>query len=395
MLIYAEVDKNRGRILKVLIVGAGFAGAVYARVGAEAGHDIHVIDRNAFVGGSAHDRVIDGLHVHDCGPHLFHTSNMRVVSWLSRFTKWRPYTHRSKSLLPDGTLIPFPLNQDSLDILKDCGYDVAAACDAVTATRCTDARQWLRSLISDQLIDILFERYVQKMWAQPLSQLPARLIRRVDIRNDRDDRYFAYSNFQALPDDGYAALFSRMLDHEAISLSLGYEFRHTMREEYDYILNSMPIDQFYDQLFGALPYRSVRFHVERHETDCSAGCSTVNFTDRSRYTRQSHWANITGNSGPPFISTVEEPCEPNENGGRRYYPRRTVGGAEDRLLKRYNELAAQDAGRLRFIGRCGTFRYLNMDQVVSQSLQGAQRLFCTVEPRRVQPVSVPLLWRQA
>ena len=45
--------------MRVLIVGAGFAGAVYARILAEHGHEIQVVDAREHIGGNAFDFVDD------------------------------------------------------------------------------------------------------------------------------------------------------------------------------------------------------------------------------------------------------------------------------------------------------------------------------------------------
>jgi UDP-galactopyranose mutase len=65
---------------KILVVGAGFAGATYARELAEAGHHVEVVDKRRHVAGNAYDEVLnDGIRVHRYGPNLFHTSSARVV----------------------------------------------------------------------------------------------------------------------------------------------------------------------------------------------------------------------------------------------------------------------------------------------------------------------------
>ncbi len=102
--------------MKVLIVGAGFAGAVHARLLAEQGIEVHVIDKRDHVGGNCFDFVGEtGVRVHRYGPHLFHTSNMKVVEWLSRFTQWSDYQHRVKAKLPDGKLVPLPVNIETVN----------------------------------------------------------------------------------------------------------------------------------------------------------------------------------------------------------------------------------------------------------------------------------------
>src|SRR5271157_3306525 len=102
--------------MRILVVGAGFAGAVYARTVAEAGHDVTVIDKRCHVGGNAYDFVDpNGVRVHLYGPHLFHTRSHRVIDWLKHFGSFSPYEHRVRALLPSGRLAPLPINLDTVN----------------------------------------------------------------------------------------------------------------------------------------------------------------------------------------------------------------------------------------------------------------------------------------
>ncbi len=65
--------------------------------------------------------------------------------------------------------------------------------------------------------------------------------------------------------------------------------------------------------------------------------------------------------------TREEPCDYRDNHLERYYPVKTADGRYTDLYKRYAGLAAEKPN-LAFIGRCGTYQYLDMDQVINQSL---------------------------
>ena len=102
----------------VLVVGAGFAGAVCARRMAEE-HDLRVlvIDRRPHVGGNAHDAPDEhGVLIHTYGPHIFHTNAAKVTDFLSRFTEWRPYEHRVWAEV-DGQIIPLPINRTTVERL--------------------------------------------------------------------------------------------------------------------------------------------------------------------------------------------------------------------------------------------------------------------------------------
>ena len=103
----------------VLVVGAGYAGAVCARALAEKGKSVYVLERRGHIGGNAYDYYDEaGVLVHQYGPHIFHTNNKEVYDWLSRFTDWRDYQHRVIANIPDGEgrmTYPVPFNLTSLE----------------------------------------------------------------------------------------------------------------------------------------------------------------------------------------------------------------------------------------------------------------------------------------
>jgi len=155
----------------VLVVGAGFAGAVYARTLAEAGFAVHIIDRRDHIGGNAADFVdANGVRVHRYGPHLFHTNATHVFDWLQRFGAFVPYHHRVRAKLPDGRLVPLPVNLDTINAVFDARLQTEADAAAFLQARSVpiadprNAAEHLRSRIGDVLTDLFFRPYTRKMW---------------------------------------------------------------------------------------------------------------------------------------------------------------------------------------------------------------------------------------
>lgn len=359
------------------MVGAGFAGAVAARELAQAGHVVSVIDKRRHLGGNAYDHVdARGVRVHAYGPHLFHTSNLDVVDWLSAFTAWEPYKHRVCARLPDGAHAPLPINRRTLEIVFRESVPDSAAAEALLA-RCAradaeprDAQAWLVSRIGPELTELFFARYTRKMWGLPLADMDASVVKRIPIRFDDEDRYFPNDAFQALPRGGYAALFEKIFDHPRIDVRLGVAFERGMLRDVDHAFLSSPIDEYFDYALGRLPYRSIRFHHHAvARAAAQAPAATVNYTDETPYTRETFWHLLPGHDfagGDHVTRTVEEPCADHENGYERYYPVKTADGRHQALYRAYQDLAARE-GKIVFIGRCGTYQYLDMDQVINQT----------------------------
>jgi UDP-galactopyranose mutase len=329
---------------KILIVGAGLAGVVVARELADAGRPVHVIDKRPHVAGNAYDEVnAFGIRVHRYGPHIFHTSNERVVQWLSRFTTWLPYKHKVKAALADGRLVTLPVNRETKDIVGEAN-----------------------------VVDTFFRPYTRKMWGLDIEELSPDILNRVPVRDDLNEYYFPDDPFQAMPEHGYTTMVERMLEHPLIDVSLRTPFDRAMETEYAHVFNSMPIDEYYEFVYGELPYRSIRFHTFDFPTARLYPVATVNFTHSGPFTRVTEWKNFPNHgANPAFTSlTFEEPCDYRDNDHERFYPVKDVAGTNRETYRRY---AALDAPNMTFIGRCGLYAYLDMHQAVSSSLATVRR----------------------
>lgn len=368
----------------VLIVGAGFAGATYARSLADAGYRVEVIDRRAHIAGNAYDAVSpEGVRYHAYGPHLFHTSIARVEAWMRRFGEFIPYQHRVQALLRDSeSCVPLPINRDTVNAVHSTNIandDELHAFLSRISTRIEapgNACDYLTNSIGTLLTDLFFRPYSKKMWNLDLEELSADVVKRIPMNLGTIDLYFPNDRFQVLPRDGYTVLVAKILDHPNITVTTNHSFDRAMLNDAAFCFNSMAIDEYFDGALGKLPYRSLRFH--HYTTARGEGIGTavlVNYTDDSIYTRQTHWERLPGHriiDTGQTRNTVEEPCDDTDNSMERYYPVQTSDDRHQATYRKYQALAANEPD-MRFIGRCGTYRYLNMDQVINQSLIDADR----------------------
>lgn len=362
-----------------LIVGAGFAGSVLAeRLASKLGAKVLICDKRAHIGGNAFDHYDDhGLLVHKYGPHIFHTGSLRIFKHLSQFTQWRPYEHRVLARV-DGKLLPFPINVDTVNRLYDLALspaEVAAHFRRVAEPiqHVQTSEQAVVSKIGRELYEKFFRNYTRKQWGLDPSALDASVAARVPARTDRDDRYFT-DEYQAMPVRGYTRLFENMLDHPNISIILNADYREVAREtNFRQMIYSGPVDAFFDYRFGKLPYRSVDFKFETHDVQCFQPAAVVNYPNEHQYTRITEFKYLTGQIHPKTSVVYEYP----RSDGDPYYP---VPSAENADLYRKYKLLADATENVRFVGRLGTYRYYNMDQVVGQSLA----LFDQIRGARMQ-----------
>jgi UDP-galactopyranose mutase len=356
-----------------LIVGAGFAGATCARALADAGLRCLVIDQRPYVGGNAHDRFdAHGVRVHSHGPHIFHTNAEKVFEWLSRFTAWRPYEHRVLAEV-DGQQLPMPINRTTINRLYGLDLDeagVAAFLEARREPRSTLAtsEDVVLNSVGRELCDKFFSGYTRKQWGRELNALSAGVAARIPTRCDDDDRYFT-DRFQAMPLDGYTALFERMLAHPLVNVLTdtayaSVEHRVARRGT----VYTGPIDAFFGHCFGHLPYRSLRFeHAHIAGLGQYQRVGTVNYPNEHAFTRVTEFRHLTGQPHSGTSIVREYPCAE----GDPYYPIPSDGSQA--MYQRYAALAATTP-RVHFVGRLAQYRYYNMDQAVAAALSLASRL---------------------
>lgn len=365
---------------RVLVVGAGFAGATYARVLAEAGCSVTVIDQRKHVGGNAYDETdATGTRVHRYGPHLFHTSNPRVIDWVQRFADWTPYQLRVRALVDLNKYVPLPINRHTIEAIHGVVLSTAEETEqflrsvSLSIRRIESAEDFLLANVGPQITNLLFRPYTRKMWGLDLNQLSAAVVKRIAIRYDCSDLYFPDDTFQALPSEGYHAFFQSILDHPLIEVRCSEAFDPAMRSHYDCTFTSAAIDDHFEFCFGELPYRSIRFVDETRPQSVASAWPITNFTDNGEATRETDWSMLPHHKGGGKDCTVtrEYPCDYNENGYERYYPVKTADDRFGKIYERYKALAEKD-DTLFFIGRCGTYQYLDMHQVINQSMLGAE-----------------------
>ena len=363
-----------------LVVGAGFAGAVLAeRLASQRDERVLVIDRRPHVAGNAFDHLdAAGVLVHRYGPHIFHTNSDAVFAHLSRFTAWRPYEHRVLGEV-DGMRVPIPINLDTINTLYGLSLTpdeleawFAARAEPVAEIRTSE--DVVVSRIGRELYEKFFRGYTRKQWALDPSELDRSVTARVPVRSSRDDRYFTDTH-QAMPLHGYTAMFQRMLDHPRITVRTATDYADVLgKVAFRRLVWTGPIDEFFGHRHGRLPYRSLRFCHETLAQERFQPVGTVNFPQTEEYTRVSEYKHLTGQRHPQTSITYEYPTAE----GDPYYP---IPRPENQALyKRYEALADATADTW-FVGRLATYRYLNMDQVVGQSLATFARLDAAL-PRR-------------
>ncbi|HUD31597.1 MAG TPA: UDP-galactopyranose mutase [Variovorax sp.] len=360
----------------IAIAGAGFSGAVLAQELARAGCRVDVFDTRPHVAGNCHTErdAATGVMLHTYGPHIFHTSNERVWDYVRRFGEFVPFVNRVKAIT-GGRVFSLPLNLLTINQFfgKTFSPTEAAAFFERIGERGIEApanfEEQALSLMGRELYEAFFEGYTTKQWGMSPTALPASILKRLPVRFNYDDNYYA-SRWQGIPRDGYTAIVEKMLDHPGIRLHLGTRFDREGAGDYDHVFYSGPIDAWFGHTEGRLGYRTLDFVREDHEGD-HQGNAVINYGDVAvpwtRISEHKHFAPWESHEKTVVFKEYSRFCEEADT---PYYPIRMV--AEKTLLSRYVERARTEP-KVTFVGRLGTYRYIDMHVTIAEALDTAER----------------------
>lgn len=360
--------------MKILLVGAGLSGAVIARELAEAGHQCRVIDARSHIAGNCHtERDADtGVMMHVYGPHIFHTDDQGVWDYVNRFARFLPFQNRVKTT-SQGRVYSLPVNLLTINQFfgttlrpDEARAFIEEKADTSIADPQTFEEQALR-FVGPELYEAFFKGYTEKQWGCSPTELPASILKRLPVRFNYDDNYF-FHRFQGMPEDGYTAMIAAILDHPGITVELDTPYAPAMAQEADHTFWSGPLDGYFDYCLGRLGYRTLDFERFTYQGDYQ-GCAVMNYGDRdvphTRITEHKHFSPWETHEGSVCYREYSRAAEP---GDIPYYPIRMV--EEKELLAQYVALAEATKG-VTFVGRLGTYRYLDMDVTIREALNTA------------------------
>ena len=376
--------------MRFAIVGAGFSGAVVARELVEAGHTADVFDTRDHVAGNCHTaRHETGVMVHTYGPHIFHTQHEHVWQYINRFGEMMPYRHKVKAI-SRGNMYSLPVNLKTINQFFDRNFDAVQAeefirskADATITNPVSFEDQGLR-FVGRELYEAFFAGYTSKQWGVDPKELPASILARLPVRFNDDDSYFNHP-YQAIPKDGYTPIVEAILRHESIKLHLGTRFNpssHSEFGEFDHVVWTGPIDAFFGFEFGRLGYRTLDFEPEVCDGDYQ-GHPVVNYCDvdvpYTRITEHKHFAPWEDHSRTSVYREFSRLCGESDT---PYYPIRLV--KEKEQLLNYVQLARNAKG-VTFIGRLGTYRYLDMDVTIHEALLASKAMLDCLAKHQALP----------
>ncbi|HEY1769200.1 MAG TPA: UDP-galactopyranose mutase [Chthoniobacterales bacterium] len=369
-----------------LVVGAGLSGAVVAReLATNLDCRIKVVDARPHIAGNCHTSRDEESQVmlHHYGPHIFNTDREDVWEYVNRFADFGPFVNRVKARIDRG-VFSLPVNLYTINQFFGKTFDPAEARvfidslgDKSIGEPANFEEQALKFL-GRELYEAFFYGYTKKQWGVEPSELPASILKRLPVRFNYNDNYYN-TRYQGIPREGYSEMVRRILEHKHISLELEFRFQPSDRGDFNHIFYTGPIDAFFGFRLGRLGYRTVTFERIDAVGDYQ-GTAIINYpgmdTPHTRIHEHKHFAPWESHERTVAFREFSKETSPRDS---PYYPKRLAPDLA--ILNQYAALAEKESG-ISFLGRLGTYRYLNMDQVIGESLDFARSFRSTQGVKR-------------
>lgn len=362
---------------RYLIIGAGFSGAVIAeQLSKKEPCTIRIVDERSHIGGNCYTArdAETGIMVHEYGPHIFNTDNQLVWDYISQFCEMVPFVNRVKAVYK-GQVYSLPINLHTINQFFGTNLNPKEALAFINEKAAKDIEEpksfeeQALKFIGEELYKAFFYGYTKKQWGCEPSELPASILKRLPVRFNYDDNYYA-NPLQGIPKDGYTAIFEKMLSHPSIQLELNTKFTTNWNlTEYDHVFYTGPIDEFFKYKHGRLSYRTVYFERQVADGDFQ-GNAVINYADPEvPYTRIHEHKHFT--PWEKFDKTVyfKEYSKETSAADIPYYPKRLKVDME--ILTKYQQEVDQ-LGHISFLGRLATYRYMDMHHVIREALELAK-----------------------
>ncbi len=353
------------------MAGAGLSCAVIARELATLGHSVEIFEQRSHIAGNCYTErdVNSGVMVHVYGPHIFHTDDLEVWNYVNHYSVFKPYVNRVKAIT-NGRVFSLPINLLTINQFfgktmspAEAAKFIQSQADLSIVEPQSFEEQALR-FVGKDLYEAFFKGYTIKQWGVLPSELPASILKRLPLRFNYDDNYFSHK-YQGMPAEGYTTMIAAILDHVNIKVHLNEPFTREMVPKFDHVFYSGTVDGFYGYDLGRLPYRTLDFERIEQEGDLQ-GTAVINYCEEAvpytRITEHKHFSPWETHDRTVCYREFSRACGA---GDIPYYPLHLVQNQE--LVNQY-QLRSSKEKNVTFVGRLGTYRYMDMDVTIRASL---------------------------
>ena len=358
-----------------LIVGSGLFGSVFAYCANKQGKSCLVIDKRPNLGGNLYCEEVSGINVHKYGPHIFHTSNKKVWTFVNSIVEFNRFTE-SPVAFYKGKAYNLPFNMNTFAQMwgvltpEEARKKIDEQRKEMEGKTPSNLEEQAISLVGRDIYERLVKGYTEKQWGRRCTELPPFIIRRLPVRFVYDNNYFN-DIYQGVPIGGYNKLIEGLL--VGIETKVDTDF-FANRKEFelmaDKIVFTGKIDEFYNYQYGKLEYRTVRFEIETLNTPNYQGLAQINYTDAEvPYTRiieHKHFESFADDvyKNPQTVISREFSVEWTD-GMEPYYP---INDEKNTNLYKQYEILAQKEDAVIFGGRLAEYKYYDMGPIVEKVL---------------------------
>ena len=369
-----------------IIVGAGFAGSVIAhKIATQSEKKVLIIEKRNHIGGNCFDFTDENnINIHKYGPHLFHTDNEKVFTFLSKFTEFEVYEHMVLAYIDEKNVnIPFNFNtlyqlfpEEQAQKFEKILLENFILNEKVPILELKKSDDEDLQYLANYIYEKMFVNYTAKQWGVKPEEIDASVTARVPIFIGSDNRYF-HDKYQVIPKNGYTKIFETMLDHPNIKLQLGITFDEECEIHKDKIsykgtefqgkvIYTGPIDELFSYKYGVLEYRSIDLQFETVDQEFFQDAAVVNYPNDYQFTRITEFKHIHPAHTPKTTILKEYPQPYVVKKNIPYYPVFTE--ENQNRYKKYEKLAST-VDNLILVGRLAEFKYYDMDDVVERALE--------------------------
>ncbi|WP_372722835.1 UDP-galactopyranose mutase [Novipirellula sp.] len=376
-----------------VIVGAGFFGSVFARRMTDAGAKCLVIEKRSHIAGNCYTDDVGGIHVHQYGPHIFHTNDEGVWNFVNQFARFSRFSYRPKVNFR-GRMLSFPINLTTLHQLWGVKTPQEAEqrleAERVPIENPANLEEWVLSQVGQEIYETFVYGYTKKQWGRDPKELPSSIIRRLPIRLTWNDDYFN-DRFCGIPEGGYTQLFQKLLTGIAVETNVDFLADQSHFESIsDRIVYTGPLDRLFHYQLGANDWRGLRFEQQVIQTPDYQGIAAINYTDaETPYTRCVEHKHFDPVRSDHTVITHEYPADW-KVGDEMYYPVNNEQG--EALQQRYATMLPDN---YLIGGRLATYRYYDMHQVIASAMHLADKEMHRRSGRILQLAPHPLGTRRA
>lgn len=351
-----------------LIVGSGLFGAVFAYEATLRGKKCLVLEKRKHIGGNIYTKNIESIHVHEYGPHIFHTSNKQIWDYINQFAEFNNFVNRPKVSYKN-KIYSFPINL--LTMFQVWGVTTPQEAIAKLAeskvfiTNPCNLEEWCLSEIGSELYEIFIKGYTKKQWMRDPKDLPASIIKRLPVRTDFNDNYYA-DIYQGIPKGGYTQIIEKMLFNTSVMTDVDYlKNRQKWNNIANKIIYTGPIDAYFEYSYGDLEYRTTKFNHSILPIKDYQGIAQMNFTEEEiPHTRIIEHKHFEFGQQDNTVITTEIP-DTWDRTKVPYYP--VNDGKNNALYKKYRERAETEKNVI-FGGRLAEYKYYDMHQIIGAAL---------------------------